>query len=425
LNDFLIFGIGFMFLSAGTTLIKSVFAIVFRNFEPSRDTSPGLIEIQEYSQKPWFPEFISLGRVSFNVASGLCLYEYFRNGPHSYLFDWLQLPLIPIAIGIVVFLYTFTIFLPNLFANLRPYSIVPVVVIQMRLMLLVFTIPARFSKFAFLRILEILGYDKRFQFLNDKQMRAFDSDGDPVENSGLEADEKKMIMNIFDLGETYVREIMTPRIDMVSLNIESTLDEVNEFFANSRHSRIPVWKENPDTIVGILYNRDFLEWHTSGAEEEIFNLKDLIKPAFFVPLNKKVDDLMRELRLSRYKIAVVVDEYGGTSGIVTLEDILEEIVGEIRDEDEEVLIRQMKDGSFMINPVISLSDLMDEIQINLNIREDLGVETLGGLIQATLESIPLAGTEVIIDKYKFRILKVEGQRMSKVLMTRAPIVLNS
>jgi CBS domain containing-hemolysin-like protein len=228
-----------------------------------------------------------------------------------------------------------------------------------------------------------------------------------------------MILNIFDFAETPVREIMTPRVDMTSLEQGTSLDEVIRHLNKERHSRIPVYRETIDNVVGILHNRDFLHWYTERGEEP-FVLQSLLKPPFFVPYHKKIDDLLRELRRAGSQLAIVVDEFGGTAGIVTIEDILEEIVGEIRDEDdfdEEHPIQKLKNNKFLVNPIISLGDLEDELEIPIEVPEDSHVETLGGLIQATLGSLPQVGTEVKIGTFRVKILKLDGVRMEKVLLT--------
>ena len=228
-----------------------------------------------------------------------------------------------------------------------------------------------------------------------------------------------MILNIFDFVETPVREIMTPRVDMCAIDISTSLEKTISVLNNERHSRLPVYKESIDNVVGILSNRDFLEWYTSREEGEEFNLEKLVMPAIFVPYHKKIDDLLTELRRNGNQLAIVVDEYGGTAGLVTVEDILEEIVGEIRDEDdddEDEDVQKLKDGRYILDPLMTLSDLEYELGVSLSVPEHSHVETLSGLIQATLGTIPVAGTEVVLDGYKFRVLKVDGTRMEKVLM---------
>jgi len=264
-----------------------------------------------------------------------------------------------------------------------------------------------------------LGYDPRLSFLTEDQREMLESDTTVgEEESSLEDDERQMILNIFDFVETPVREIMTPRVDMLALSTDATLEEVVLNLNHERHSRIPVYRDNMDTIVGVLHNREFLHWYTEHSKE-VFDLEKILKPAIFVPYHKKIDDLLRDFRRSGNQLAIVVDEYGGTAGLVTLEDILEEIVGDIKDEDdhdEEQPLVRLKDGKFLIDPIISLSDLEFELGVHLDVPEDSHVETLSGLIHATLGSLPAQGAEVDLGLCRVKILKVEGTRMEKVLL---------
>ena len=214
-----------------------------------------------------------------------------------------------------------------------------------------------------------------------------------------------MILNIFDFVETPVREIMTPRVDMCAIDVDTSLEDLVKVLNNERHSRLPVYKETVDNIVGILSNRDFLEWYTEHRDEP-FDLMKLVMPPVYVPYHKKIDDLLTELRKTGNQLAIVVDEYGGTAGLVTLEDILEEIVGEIRDEDdmdEDEDVQKLKDGRYILDPLMTLSDLEYELDVELKPPENSHVETLSGLIQATLGIIPSPGAEVKIQGYTFRV----------------------
>jgi CBS domain containing-hemolysin-like protein len=227
-----------------------------------------------------------------------------------------------------------------------------------------------------------------------------------------------MILNIFDFVETPVREIMTPRVDMCAVEVGTPLEDLVKVLNTERHSRLPVYKDTVDNIVGILSNRDFLEWYTEHRDEP-FDIMKLVMPPVFVPYHKKIDDMLTELRKTGNQLAIVVDEYGGTAGLVTLEDILEEIVGEIKDEDdvdEDEDVQRLKDGRFILDPVITLSDLEYKLGVELEAPENSHVETLSGLIQATLGIIPSPGAEVTIKGYTFRVLKMDGTRMEKVLM---------
>ena len=185
-----------------------------------------------------------------------------------------------------------------------------------------------------------------------------------------------------------------------------------------RHSRVPVYRDSIDNIVGILLARDFLEWYTEKHGKEKFDLQELLEPANFVTQQKQIDDLLRELRENGNQLAIVVDEYGGVAGLVTVEDIMEEIVGEIKDEDDledDAMIQKLKDGRYVFNPLITLSDFEDATGVEFDEEETAHVETVSGLILAKLGAIPSVGAEVKIGGNRFRVLKMDGTRMTKAM----------
>lgn len=404
--------------SACLTLSKVVFGIVVSNFDEARDSDPHLRKIRAIVESAPFYEIVSLGRVVANSAAAVLGTLYFHGRFHPT--SWYALDVLIWLILIWYLLYLCVIFLPSMIGNLRPYSMAPVTLFLYRIVSLMVLPPATLSRSIYDRFLSRLGFDPKLRFLTEDQREMLESDtSEPEDESALEEDERQMIRNIFDFVETPVREIMTPRIDILALETTATLDEVVKCLNGERHSRVPVYRENMDTIVGILHNRDFLHWFTEKRSED-FQIEKVVKPAMFVPYHKKIDDLLREFRRSGNQIAIVVDEYGGTAGLVTLEDILEEIVGDIRDEDdydEEQPIIRLKDGRFLIDPTINLDDLEFELDLTMEVPEDAHVETLSGLIQATLGSIPAQGTELTIGPCKIKVVRMSGTRMEKVLIT--------
>ena len=229
----------------------------------------------------------------------------------------------------------------------------------------------------------------------------------------LEEDEKKMIHGIFELGETLVKEIMIPRIDIICLEENTPLSEIKELVKKEGHSRYPLYKENIDNIVGILQVKDLFLAEEKGGK---INLKKLVRPAYFIPESKRVDDLLREFKKQRIHIAVVVDEYGGTSGLVTLEDILEEIVGEIRDEydTEENPIQKIDQYNFSIDAKLSLKEINEGLGTEL---PEEKFETIGGLIYDLVGSLPEQGKVLEFQELKFCVEKIEGQRIKRVKIT--------
>ncbi len=226
----------------------------------------------------------------------------------------------------------------------------------------------------------------------------------------IEEDEKRMIKGVLDLDNTQVREIMTPRINLNAINLKSSYQEVVDIIMQSGHSRIPVFKDNVDNICGITYAKDFLR-----IDRENYDLLSMLHKAFFIPESKNIGDLFEELRINSIHLAVVIDEYGGTAGIVTLEDIIEEIVGEIRDEyDSDELPEPepifMPDGSVVVEGRFLISDFNEAVDGHLP--EDEDVDTIGGYICREFGKIPEETEEIIImKKYKFIVIKADKRKI--------------
>jgi CBS domain containing-hemolysin-like protein len=267
------------------------------------------------------------------VGIGVFGFYLFSNAPWQWTHDFWLLGIMAYMLCACAVIYIVTIFCPNLIGNLKPDTLSVVLVPLYRLIRMPFVPVGRVCHTIYLKLLDALGYDAKLSFLPEERRDAVQadlSDSSLSEGEGLEKEERQMILNIFDFVETPVREIMTPRVDMCAIDVDTSLEDLVKVLNNERHSRLPVYKETVDNIVGILSNRDFLEWYTEHHDEP-FDLMKLVMPPVYVPYHKKIDDLLTELRKTGNQLAIVVDEYGGTAGLVTLEDILEEIVGEIRD----------------------------------------------------------------------------------------------
>lgn len=236
------------------------------------------------------------------------------------------------------------------------------------------------------------------------------------EEGVLEQEEQKMIVSIFRLGDTLVREIMVPRIDVLALEVNTPIDEAMDALKRSGHSRVPVFKDSVDNILGLLYAKDLLGIWREGRHE--VSLSDHLRQAYFVPEAKKVDQLLAELQAKRIHMAIVVDEYGGVAGIVTLEDIVEEIVGEIRDEydqAEELLFQAVSEDEYLFQGRIDLDDFNDIMGTELPNSE---ADTLSGLIYSRIGRVPTAGDNVLIKDLQLTVEQVSGQRIRKVRALR-------
>lgn len=240
---------------------------------------------------------------------------------------------------------------------------------------------------------------------------------DAGEQEGLlERDERKMIYSIFDLGETLAREIMVPRIDVLALEVHTNLAQAVDALLDSGYSRVPVYEETIDNVLGLLYAKDLLNAWRSGSE--VSGLKDLVRPAYYVPEAKKADELLAEMQARRIHMAVVVDEYGGVAGIVTLEDIVEEIVGEIQDEfdlSEEAFYQEISPDEYLVAGRMDLDDFNELLNANL---PDDNADTLGGYIYSRIGRVPTGGESVEVEDLRLTVEQVSKRRIRKVRAQR-------
>lgn len=218
-----------------------------------------------------------------------------------------------------------------------------------------------------------------------------------------------MIQGIGELDEMTVREVMVPRIDVSFVDCNITLEDFYTIIANDGYSRYPVYENNNDNVIGVLYSKDLLR---KGIEDN-FNVKNIMREPFFVPDSKHLDDLLREFKLKKVHLAVAVDEYGGVSGIVCLEDILEVIVGEIQDEfdEEEEEIKKLDEKRYLVDARTNIEDLNNELNLKL---VDDDFETVGGLVLEIFGRIPKKGESVEIDNNIFTVEEIDGHKIENI-----------
>jgi len=235
----------------------------------------------------------------------------------------------------------------------------------------------------------------------------------------FDEEEQEMIENVLELSESTADEIMTPRTDLVAVELHSDLSTVLDTIRKAGHSRIPVYEEHIDNIVGLVYAKDLLA--EIGKDPAEFHLKDRMREAYFVPETKLLRVLLHEFQNQKLHLAVVLDEYGGTAGIVTLEDILEELVGEIADEYEETppdAIKQIDEHTLDVDARAYVDDLNDEYELDLP--EDEDYDTVGGFVLARLGYVPKAGEQLDYKKLKFTIASAEPRRINRITIQRMP-----
>ena len=234
-----------------------------------------------------------------------------------------------------------------------------------------------------------------------------------------ETEERKLLQSVVDFGGTLVREVMTPRPDIVAIAHDATVAEFRVLFAEEEYSRIPVYKDNLDNVLGFVFAKDLVT--LDGVQGTSRIVPQLLRPAHVVPEGKRVAELLRELQVKQVQSAIVVDEYGGTAGLVTIEDLLEEIVGEIRDEydDESEPIVDEGDGTFVFLATVSVGDMVERLGVSV---ERDGFETVGGYLLTRLGRVPTVGETLEIDGLVVEVLEAERRRVRKVRVHRRDAV---
>ncbi len=265
-------------------------------------------------------------------------------------------------------------------------------------------------------LLRLFGVDARHRgpFLTEDELRLMVEVGE--EEGVLEEDEREMIHNVFDLGDTAVREVMAPRIDMVTVEADDAIEDATQVIVQGGFSRIPVYDDSINDIIGVLYAKDLLRVLATGQTPQKVRQIPL-RSAYFVPESKRLDDLLHEMQRQQVHIAIVVDEYGAVAGLVTIEDLVEEIIGDIKDEydKEEPIFEQVSDTEFLVDAKISVGDLNERIDADLPAQD---YDTLGGFVYTQLDKIPAVGDVVTYKDLTITVLGAKGRRVTKVKIVR-------
>jgi CBS domain containing-hemolysin-like protein len=238
-----------------------------------------------------------------------------------------------------------------------------------------------------------------------------------AEQEGLiEGEERRLLQSIVDFGDTLVREVMTPRPDIVAIQEDLTVGDLRALFAEQEYSRFPVFKESLDNIAGFVFIKDLV---ALGAADDVRPLKPLVRPAVVVPETKRVPELLKQFQRQQTQCAIVVDEYGGTAGLVTIEDLLEEIVGEIRDEydvEAEPIVDE-GGGRFVVSGKVSIDEIAQRLGVQI---EREGFETVGGYLLSHVGRVPSVGERFDVDGLSVEVIDAERRRINKVRMSRSP-----
>jgi putative hemolysin len=230
-----------------------------------------------------------------------------------------------------------------------------------------------------------------------------------------ERDERRLLQSIVDFGDTLVREVMTPRPDIVAIDANATLPELRTLLREQGYSRVPVFKDSLDNVLGFVFVKDVIQVTDEGARPGA--VAALMRPAYFVPETKRVSDLLKEFQRQQVQIAIVVDEYGGTAGVVTLEDLLEEIVGEIRDEydrESEAIVDE-GEGVFLASGKAAIDAVSERLGVTI---EREGFDTIGGYVLSRLGRVPAVGETFEMDGLGVEIVDAERRRVHKVRIRR-------
>jgi putative hemolysin len=327
----------------------------------------------------------------------------------------------PIAIGIVVVIITYfsVIFgelVPKSIALMHPETIglwTARTIDTFSRMTAIFVKTLTFSTAVILRPFGEKPFTER-AYVTEEEVKMLIKEG--RKHGVFESTEEKILQSVFEFTDMSVKEVMVPDTQMVMIQIDKSVQEIALLIEEEQFSRYPVFGREPNDIRGILYAKDFL---TILAKKGQVDIRKIIKPPYFIPETMKISLLLREMQKKRIHMALVVDEYGGISGLVSLEDLIEEIVGEIRDEyDTESPVIQLSDGTLLIDASISLKDLKEDYHIPLP--ESPEYETLGGFLMTTLQKIPQRGDVVEVEEKRIRIIEMVGQRISKVKLEKLP-----
>lgn len=394
------------FLLLTVTILYYLFEVSFKSF--SRVSMAGLMED---IRSRWIHKFDfvekydlvlnSLGAFSFFMQLTLFIYSFLL------LERFLYNPLHRITLLIFAFLFTFNFLLYTIAYFFREIIIKKLIFLY--ILPWFFFSPANIIFSFFLKRSPDEKNDSPDE-LSEKELEVFIEEG--TKEGLIESEDKEMITSILEFGDTLVKEIMTPRVDMIYIPIDIDLNELVQMINDKKKSRYPVISGRVDNIEGIILSKDVFNY----LDKPNFDIKSIIRKAFFIPETMRILELLKTLQKSKLKFAIVVDEFGGVSGLVTMEDIIEEIVGEIQDEyDEDVeQIRKEKDY-FIVNGDTDIFELGETLKIKIDEVEDY--QTVGGFISYKLGRIPNQLDKITLHNYQLQVIEMEKNRIIKVKIT--------
>ena len=412
LNWELTLAIAAMFMLLLCSALISGSEVAFFSLNPNKLQDKNMIKGQEIIKKLLNRPNHLLATIlitnNFVNVAVIILSTYITAG----FFKFSGLPILEFIIQVVVVTFLLLVLgevIPKVFANQNALAFASFMSTPINILSKLFT-PVSSILVATTSVIEKRFQNKGYQISVDELSSALDLAGENDTNE----DEKRILRSIVEFGNIDVKEIMKSRLDVIAIEAQTSFEEVKKIVVRSGYSRIPVYKENFDTILGVLYIKDTLPY----IKKEKFDWKSLVRTPFFVPESKMIDDLLKEFQEKKIHLAIVVDEYGGTSGIVTLEDIIEEIVGEINDEfdDDGIMFSKLDNSNYIFEGKTSLNDVLKTIDGKIDYFDDVkgDTDTLAGLILELKGNIPEKGEVLVYEPYTFTIEGVDQRRIKRV-----------
>ena len=404
--------IGTMFLLLLCSALISGSEVAFFSLNPNnwqeKDMCKGQVIIKKLMQHPNHLLATILITNNFVNVAIIILSTYITAG----LFNFNGFPVLEFIIQVVVITFLLLLLgevIPKVFANQNALVFASFMSTPINILSKVFA-PISDALVATTSVIEKRFQNKGYQISIDELSTALDLAGENDTNE----EEKRILRSIVEFGNIDVKEIMKSRVDVIAIDEQTSFKDVKKLVVSSGYSRIPVYKENFDTILGVIYIKDMLP----HIKEEKFDWTSLVRTPFFVPESKMIDDLLKEFQEKKIHLAIVVDEYGGTSGIVTLEDIIEEIVGEINDEfdDDGIMFSKLDNSNYIFEGKTSLNDVLKTIDGEIDYFDEVkgDTDTLAGLILELKGNIPEKGEVLVYKPYTFTIESVDQRRVKRV-----------
>jgi len=350
--------------------------------------------------------FLLTGNTIINIAIGSIAatfaLDYFSGPNNVILFFQVLITTILVLIFGEIIPKTYALQQSKRFASVMSYPVKTIMYITSPITYIFYTF--------YIGIRKLLPLEKEQIFDSEEELKLLT---EIVEEEGtIDESESNMIQSVIEFNDKLVKEILTPRVDIVGLSSTTNLDNVMDLIANKKFSKIPIYKDNIDNIKGILYAKDIIPY-LMGSRPRIDLLK-LSRSPFFIPETKPIDELLEDFKLKKTNIAIAVDEWGGTSGLITLEDVVEEVVGELQDpyDEEEYHISKKDDNILIIDGAIKIYDLEENIEIEFP--DNREYDTLAGFILSELGNIPIEGEMVEYNNFVFKVVNIESNRIDKI-----------